>query len=55
MSVLDLIFLRKVVDSIALSTFFGSYQRAISMKAKRKSKIVIIRVFSSLRRNEARE
>ena len=53
--VLDLIFLHKMMDSTALSIFFGSYQRAISMKAKRKSKIVIIRVFSSLRGNEARE
>jgi hypothetical protein len=44
-----------MMDSTALSIFFGSYQRAISMKAKRKSKIVIIRVFSSLRGNEARE
>ena len=48
--VLDLIFLHKMMDSTALSIFFGSYQRAISMKAKRKSKIVIIREFSSERK-----
>ena len=53
--VLDLIFLHKMMDSTALSIFFGSYQRAISMKAKRKSKIVIIREFSSLRENEESE
>ena len=34
LSNLDLIFLHKVMDSTALSTFFGSYHGGISMRAK---------------------